>query len=221
MAEPSPDGANLRLGVMAGYAVAGLSLAYAVILAIGLATLPSPETPIQDPWFTAMELLILCIAPAMVAQAVGLHAWVPAERKAYAHLSVVFMGMSALTTCAVHFAILTLSRQPAFAASDWAALVFAFRWPSLAYALDILAWDVFFPLGAVFAALAVKGPGLARLARNCLFASAALAFAGLAGVPLANMDVRNIGIVGYLLLYPISAMMISTILRRHALHGDA
>ena len=38
-------------------------------------------------------------------------------------------------------------------------------------------------------------------------ASAVLAFLGLLGVPLANMNVRNVGIVGYAVLFPIAASL--------------
>jgi hypothetical protein len=207
---------RLCIGAVAGVAVAVLSVGYAIALCIGLLTLPSPQLQIQDPWFTSMELLILCLAPAMVALAVGLHAWAPTDRKSHAQLSIVFMSMCALVTCCVHFAILTLSRQPIFATGRWPTLVFAFRWPSVVYALEILAWDVFFPLAALFAALAIPGAGLAGLARSVLFASAALAFVGLAGVPLADMNVRNIGIIGYVLLYPIAAVLLSIVFRREA-----
>lgn len=210
---------NLRMGMLAGVAAAALCVAYAIVLGIGLLTLPSPEQPIRDPWFTVMELLILGIAPAMVVLAGALHAWAPAERKVHALLSLVFMSICALVTCCAHFAVLTLSRQPAFTTGDWPTLVFAFRWPSVVYALDILAWDLFFPLATLFAALAIRGAGLVGLARNLLFASAALAFVGLAGVPLANMNVRNIGIVGYVVLYPIAAALLAVVFRREAMRG--
>ena len=59
--------AALQSGALAGLAVAVLSLAYVVVLALGLLTLPAPDQPIQNPWFTLLELLILAIAPAMVS----------------------------------------------------------------------------------------------------------------------------------------------------------
>jgi len=124
------------------------------------------------------------------------------------------MSMCALVTCCVHFAVLTLSRHPAFAGSDWTSLVFSFSWPSVAYALDILAWDFFFPLAALFAAFAVPGSGPAGLARRLLVGSAALAFVGLAGIPLANMAIRNLGIIGYVVLFPIAAVLLSRVFRR-------
>jgi hypothetical protein len=163
-----------------------------------------------------MELLILAIAPLTVAFMVALHAWAPDERSSIALLGIAFMSMCCVVTCSVHFVILTLSRNATFAALPWAPVVFAFRWPSLAYALDILAWDVFFPLAALCAALTVLGPEIAHGVRSLFFASAAFSLAGLAGVPLGNMNVRNIGIVGYVVLFPVAAVLMAVHFRRDA-----
>lgn len=213
MPETFPSPAR-RLGVASGTMVAFLCVLYGVALSVGLLTLPSPDDPIQNPWFTLMEVLILAISPAMVGLTIALHAWAPPGRKSLALAGVVFMSLCTGITCAVHFAVLTLSRHPAFAGQDWAPLVFSFTWPSIAYALDILAWDVFFPLGALFAAAAIQGKGLARTVRVLLFVSAALAFLGLAGVPLSNMRVRNIGILGYALIFPLAAALLARLFHR-------
>lgn len=207
---------SLRIGTLAGHAVAALSVCYAIVLSIGLATLPSPADPIQNPWFTLMEVLILAIAPAMLAFIVGLHAWVAPRQRPVALLGVAFMSLCAGLTCCVHFTVLTLSRHPLIAAHENASLVFAFTWPSVVYALDILAWDFFFPLAVLCAALAVRGRAEARWARTLLFASAGLAFVGLLGIPTANMSIRNVGIVGYVLLFPWAAVLLAGAFERSA-----
>lgn len=207
-----------RIAIVAALCVAVLCLVYAVVLAVGLLSLPSPQHQIQDPWFTLMEVLIIAIAPAMVVFTAGLLAQATDAHRPYAVAAVAFMTACATLTCAVHFSVLTLSREPGFGGQDWARNVLAFEWPSVVYALDILAWDVFFPLAAVFAALSVQGSGLAAVARRLLYASAALAFIGLAGVPLANMQVRNIGIVGYAVLFPVAAACMA---RLFSLQGRA
>jgi hypothetical protein len=198
-----------RLHSLTASAVALLCLAYAVVLTAGLLTLPSPQHPIQDPWFTLMELLILAIAPAAVGFMVVLQARASEERKPLAIAAVAFSSMCAVITCCVHFSILTLSRQPLFAEAGWARQVFSFRWPSLAYALDILAWDFFFALAAFCGAATIAGGGLQGWARRLLYLSAALAFVGLAGVPLANMQIRNIGILGYAGVFPVAAALLA------------
>jgi hypothetical protein len=98
------------MGFISGYLIAILSAVYATVLAIGLLSLPTPEQPIQNPWFTIMELLILVLAPVMVGFTTSLHAWVPPARKPVALLGIVFMGMCAVVTGSVHFSVLTLSR---------------------------------------------------------------------------------------------------------------
>lgn len=202
-----------RFGHVAGIAVAGLIAAYAAVLGVGLLTLPSPAHPIQDPWFTLMEILILAIAPSAVGLSVGLHAALPHDRKPAGALAVALMGMCAVITCAVHFSILTLSRSEPFASASWAPLVFGFRWPSVVYALDILAWDVFFAGGCAFTAMALRGVAGAALVRWLMFVAAALSFLGVLGVFLANMAVRNVGIVGYVIVYPVAAALLSRGLR--------
>jgi hypothetical protein len=199
---------------VAGALVPLFSLAYALVLVVGLATLPTPAHPIQDPWFTLMELLILAIAPAMVVFTVALHGCVASENRHVALLGIIFMSLCAGVTCCVHFSILVLSRQPEIAAAEWAPLVLSFNWPSLAYALDILAWDFFFALAAFFAALALRGECGQGVPRGLLFAAAALSFLGLAGVPLGDMSVRNIGIVGYVVLFPIATALVARAQRR-------
>jgi hypothetical protein len=217
----APSSTSQRLGYIAGMLVAILCLAYAVVLFIGLLTLPSKDQQIQDPWFTLMEVLIIAISPAMVAFTVALRAWVPSDRKEVALLSVVFMAMCSVVTCSVHFAVLALSRQPLFADSQWARPVLSFTWPSVVYALDILAWDFFFPLAALFAALSVQDTILAGRVRGLLLASAGLAFLGLVGVPIANMEVRNIGIIGYAFLFPVAAALSAVTFRHSGLQSAA
>jgi hypothetical protein len=185
------------LGIFSAAATLILLVAYAATLATGLASLESPQQPIGDPIFAILEVLIISIMPAMVALMVTVHAWAPMHAKTLSLTSLVFMGMLAGLTCSVHFCILTLSRQPEFAGQPWLPLVLSFNWPSVAYALDILGWDVFFPLSMLFAAPVFWGTRLAAWIRVLLTASGVLALAGLSGVVVGDMQLRNIGIVGY------------------------
>jgi hypothetical protein len=186
-----------RLGIFSAAATLILLVAYAVTLAMGLASLESPQEPIGDPMFTILEVLIISMMPAMVALMVVVHAWAPMHAKTLSLTSLVFMGMLAGLTCSVHFVTLTLSRQPEFTAQPWLPLVLSFNWPSVVYALDILGWDVFFPLSMLFAAPVFWGTRLAAWIRVLMTASGVLALAGLSGVVVGDMQLRNIGIVGY------------------------
>jgi hypothetical protein len=188
--------------------------AYAATLVSGLLSLPSPQTPIGDPLFSILEILIILTMPLMVALMVAVHAWASAETKVFSLIALVFTSLLAGLTCSVHFVILTVGRQASFSGSAWMPLFLSFKWPSVAYALDILAWDVFFALSVLAAAPAFTGNRLAMSIRVLLVASGALALAGLSGVIVGDMQLRNIGIVGYAGVFPVAALLIAILFRR-------
>jgi hypothetical protein len=202
------------LGIYSAAATVILLVAYAVTLAVGLASLKSPQQPIGDPMFTILEILIIVMMPAMVALMVAVHAWAPPHAKTLTLTSVVFMGLLAGMTSIVHFCILTLSRQPEFARQSWLPLVLSFNWPSVVYALDILAWDIFFPLSMLFAAPVFGGSRLAGWIRVLMIASGVLSLAGLSGVVSGDMQLRNIGIVGYLGVFLVVATLLAVLFYR-------
>jgi hypothetical protein len=203
-----------RLGIFSAAATVILLVAYAVTLAMGLASLESPQEPIGDPMSTILEVLIITMMPAMVALMVTVHAWAPMHAKTLSLTSLVFMGMLAGLTCCVHFVILTLSRQPEFTAQPWLPLVLSFNWPSVVYALDILGWDVFFPLSMLFAAPVFWGSRLAAWIRVLMTASGVLALAGLRGVVVGDMQLRNIGIVGYVGVFLVVTALLAVLFYR-------
>jgi ABC-type uncharacterized transport system permease subunit len=129
-------------------------------------------------------------------------------------MSLAFMSLMAVLTCSIHFVVLTISRDPAIAAMESAQVLLAFKWPSIVYALDILAWDVLFALSAVFAAPVFGGSRLGTWIRRLLFTSGVLAFAGLTGVVQGDMQLRNIGILGYVVVYPVAAALVALLFVR-------
>jgi hypothetical protein len=201
-------------GILSAAATVILVVTYAVTLVVGLLSLESPQEPIGDPMFTILEVLIIVMMPAMVALMVAVHAWAPMHAKTLTLTSVVFMGLLAGVTCIVHFCVLTLSRQPEFAGQSWLPLVLSFKWPSVVYALDILAWDIFFPLSMLFAAPVFSGSRLAAWVRVLMIASGVLAFAGLSGVVVGDMQLRNIGIVGYVGVFLVVAALLAVLFYR-------
>ena len=205
-----------KIGIWSAIAVVILGATYAIALAAGLLSLPSPDQPIGDPIFSILEILIILMMLPMVALMAVVHDWAPSEAKALTLTALVFMSLTAAVTCSVHFVILTVSHQAAFRALSWMPLFFTYRWPSVVYALDILAWDVFFPFSMLFAAPAFSGNKLTLRIRWLLIASGGLALAGLAGVAFSNMQVRDVGIVGYAVVFPIAAAFLFILFRRAA-----
>lgn len=201
-------------GILSAAATVILLVAYAVTLVVGLLSLESPQEPIGDPMFTILEILIIVMMPAMVALMVAVHAWAPMHAKTLTLTSFVFMGLLAGVTSVVHFCVLSLSRQPEFAGQSWLPMVVSFKWPSVVYALDILAWDIFFPLSMLFAAPVFWGSRLAAWIRVLMIASGVLAFAGLSGVVVGDMQLRNIGIVGYVGVFLVVATLLAVLFYR-------
>jgi hypothetical protein len=185
------------LGRFAAFAVFFLLIAYAVTLVLGFFSLNSPQDPIGDPYFSILELLIVVTAPLMVIVMIAVHAYASPDTRIYSLTALAFMIIMAGITCSVHFVILTVSRQIEAAGFPWRSLFFSFRWPSVVYTLDILAWDFFFALSMLFAAPVFKIGRLEKTIRLLMIVSGVLSLAGLIGVPLANMNVRNIGVLGY------------------------
>lgn len=203
-----------RLGFMSAALVVILLLVYGLTLVTGFLSLDSPDKQIGDPYFTLLEVLIIVMMPPMVSLMAAVHAWAPTDLKAFSLTSVVFMGLVAVVTCTLHFAILTLSRQPEFSALEALPLFVSFKWPSLAYAVDILAWDIFFPISMLFASRVFSGSRLAVSVKMFMILSGVLALAGLSGVVTGNMGLRNIGIVGYVGVFFVVVLLLGVLFHR-------
>jgi hypothetical protein len=202
-----------RLGITAAIALVALGLAYAVVLAAGLAGLAAPDEAIGGRVFTLLELLILPVAPLMVVLMMVVHAWAAPERRVFSLGALVFTSMLAALTCSVHFVILTVGHRLAIDdAARWSRLL-SFDWPSVAYAIDILAWDLFFGLAMLFAAPVFRGDRLTSAIRWLLVASGGLALAGLAGV-VVDMRLRMLGVVGYAVVFPVMALLLAVLFAR-------
>lgn len=202
-----------KVGNTSTHTVFVLGVAYAVVIALGLLSLPTPLDPIGDPYFTLMEMLTLLIAPAMAISMVSIHFMAAEEDRVYSFAGAVFMFIMAAITSCVHFVILVFSHQVSKQQLTELAPFLSFRWPSVFYALDVLAWDWFYPLAFIFAAQAFRNGRLERRIRVLMIVSAVLSLGGLMGVVLANMQVRNIGIVGYAVVGPVCFLMVGRLIR--------
>ncbi|PEQ14647.1 hypothetical protein B2G71_03565 [Novosphingobium sp. PC22D] len=203
-----------RIGTISAVAAFILSASYAVVLAAGLLSLDEPGQPIGDPWFTLLELLILALAPTMVVLMAAVHVRAREARRVLSLCALVFIGIVAALTSAVHMAILVLGRSPQIAEAPWSSVLLSFRWPSLVYVLDVLAWDLFFALAMLFAAFTFEGGGPPRAIRSGMIASGLLSLAGLAGVARGDMDLRNVGILGYAIVFPVVALLLAILFAR-------
>jgi hypothetical protein len=124
------------------------------------------------------------------------------------------MALLTVITCSVHFVILTVSHQADVVGQSWLPLVLSFKWLSITYTLDVLAWDVFFALAALSVAPVFSGSRLARSIRLLMIASGALSLGGLSGVFVNNSSFRSIGIIGYAVVFPVAALLLAVLFYR-------
>lgn len=211
MTNPGFTPQHRKIGQIAAGAVFGLGLLYVAITILGLLALESAQEPIGDPFFTLMELLTIAIAPLMVVTLIAVHGYARPEAKMYSLTALIFMALMAGITSSVHGVILAVSRPIASAGLTSAALLFSFRWPSVAYALDILAWDWFFALAMLCAAPVFQAGRLEKTVQVLMVVSGVLSLAGLVGVPLGNMQVRLVGVVGYGLVAPVAFLLMGSL----------
>lgn len=192
-----------------------LGVVYALVTALGFLSLESPQDPIGFPYITIMELLIIPLAALYVVTMVAIHAYARPAVKVYSLIALVFMIVLATITTSVHFVILTVGPGLEATGLSWVPLVISFEWPSIVYVLDILAWDWFFALSMLFAVPVFRGGSeLERWVWVLLLVSGLLSLAGLIGVPLADMQVRNIGVIGYAVVAPVAFLLIGIVFGR-------
>lgn len=202
------------IGRAAAWAAFGFGVVYAVVTALGFLSLQSPQDPSGDPFFTLMEILLILTVPLMLVSMVAVHAYAAPADKVYSLTALIFMLLLTGITSSVHFVILTVGRQLAASGLPLVPLLLSWQWPSVAYTLDILAWDWFFALAMLFAAPVFKVGRLEKTLRLLMLVSGAVSLAGLIGVPLANMQVRDIGIIGYGVVAPLVFLLLGIVFGR-------
>ena len=174
-----------------------------IALVVGFAT-RGLSAPIIDPLLAIMEVLTLVAAPLMLVMMSAVHRRASDDRKPLSVIAFTFMTLMAGTTSAVHFVELTALRQ-----LGSAGLV----WPSAAYALELLAWDVFLGISLVCAAFAFENSGRERSVRRGLLACGTLCLLGVAGPAVGNMRLQLMGVFAYGGMFPFVCLVLSRVFR--------
>lgn len=194
---------NSVIGRWSSLAVFLIGMAYFLALLVGFAT-RGLSAPIVDPLLAIMEVLTLISALALFVMMATVHGRAPAERRTTSIIALGFMMLAMGVTSAVHFVELTAMRQ-----LGTASLV----WPSTAYALEVLAWDLLLGLSLGCAALTFEDHGRERRVRRGLLGCGALCLLGLVGPAVGNMRLQFVGVFGYAVLLPIVCLLLSMLFR--------
>jgi hypothetical protein len=191
---------NQRIGLWSALSAAVLSAAYlltgVVWLLISSAGSRERLEP-TDPFLAILESLIVQSAPVLVILMASVHATAPRDRKTLTRAALAFMTIFAALTSSVHFMQLTAVRQMASQGMPVPSLFQFYPWPSLMFALDLLAWDVFLGLALLLAAPAFRGGKLQAVIRVVMTISGALCLAGTLGPILGDLRLQYMGIAGY------------------------
>jgi hypothetical protein len=197
-----------RLGRWSALAIFLLGVAYFVTLTISV-SVHGLTAPIVDPTLAVMEVLTLISAPLMVILFSAIHAYALVERKIYGLIALAFVTVFVAMTSAVHFVELTAIRQRGSS---------GIKWPSPAYAVELLAWNLFLGLALLFAARVFDGSGLERGVRRGLLISGALCVAGIIGPAVGNMQLQLVGVFGYAVVLPVVCLMLARLFRSNRNH---
>ena len=153
------------LAVAAAWSLFGVGLLYIVVTTTGFVVAGGLQTPILDPVFALMELLILVEAPLIVLLFVAVHRYAVPTRRTFSLAALSPTIAMAWLTLGVHFLLLTVGRQVDPSLIPGFDYLFTFKWPSVVYALDIVAWDFSFGLVLLAAAPVFTGPAVHRAVR--------------------------------------------------------
>jgi hypothetical protein len=193
-----------RLGFWSALFLFGVGVAYIVTLAVGLATAGLTK-PIVDPVLATMEGLTLLSAPLAVVTMSAVYSRASTDYRICSLVALIFMAMMAAATMSVHFVELTALRQMGSA---------GLAWPSVPYALELLAWDVFLGLSLLFAAPVFRGSRLEESVRVGMLVAGSLCIAGTSGPALGDMRFQFIAVAGYVVVLPVVFLLLALLFRR-------
>jgi len=152
----------------------------------------------------------------MVLTMAAVHACAPRGRRACSAAALALMALLAGVTGSIHFVTLTVVRRLDASTAARLAPILSFRWPSVFFALDLLAWDVFLGLSLVLAASVFRGGAPQRRVRFALAAAGTLCLTGTLGPLLGELRLQVVAILGYAFVFPVACLLLGLLFRQTA-----
>jgi hypothetical protein len=194
---------HCRIGAWTALTIFILNVIYILTGAVWFATEKDPIlrqalTP-TDPHLAILEAIIVLTCPLMVLTMVSVHAFAPRHKSSYSLAGLSFMILLAGETGSIHFVDLVAIRRidPQLLSMLSPIVSLPWRWPSAVFALDLLAWDLFFGFSMLFAAQVFEGGRLETSIRRVMSLSGALCVLGILGPTLGKLRFQAVAIVGY------------------------
>lgn len=189
-----------------GFALFLVGLLYIAVVAAWLILEGTPSEPIGDPYLAAMELLTIASALALVGLCGALASLCSAKHRVLGLVTLAFGTLAAGLTTSVHFTQLTAVRQlwRSGALSDYRLI-----WPSPAFAVEYLAWDLLVGITMLLGAATLGHSPARRRARAVLVLGGLCCLAGLSGPASGQMLLQNVAVFGYAILLPVAAYLLA------------
>jgi len=187
------------------YMLLVIGLIYVILVVWGIATQDPATGYIKDNIKFLMEIGTMLSALVLLLFTVSVHQNAKENNNSFGIISIIFMALLVATTFISHFVSITLSKQLTMVWENY-KYVGSMEWPSVLFAIDILAWDVFFGLAFLSLGISVLQNSKNSLVGILMICSGILSLLGLAAIPLNNMNVRYIGIFGYTVMPLISCV---------------
>ena len=184
---------TLRFGMWTAWALAALYVVYLAVLFAGDVAAGVP----REPYLTAAEILSIAGALMQVGLVALIYECAPPRARTVSLAALGWMFSMAGLTVTVHFVQLTVARRIDVAATADLARLFGWEWPSLLYAIELVAWHLLFGLSLLLAASAFRGRGAEAAVRTGLRITGSLCIIGLVGPAVGDLSWRMIGAFGY------------------------
>ena len=186
-----------KVGRFAAWTGFGIMQVYSVVSGLAFFSLKGPYDAVEEPYLPVMALLTILLSSVMVVTLIAVHAYAAPEHRVYSFMALAFAILLAGITSSVNFAVFVVSRQAIEASAPWHSVFLPYRWPTMAYAMDLFAWDWFYSLAVLSAAVVfTKGP-LERVTRIVMVLSGWLSLIGLTAMPFAPTVGIGFSIVGW------------------------
>jgi hypothetical protein len=201
-----------EIGKWSARAMVVIELAYVVVFVVGFASIGNTSDPLPDPYLAIAQVIIIVMAPILVMLMMAIHQCAPAHAKPFTLIAFGWMVALAAFTITANSVQLMVARHIDPATFPGYERIFDYDWPSTFYAIDIVAWDVFFALSLLFAV-----PAFARssdgIVRKGLILSGSMCLVGLIGPFVNALGWRTIGIFGYTIVFGVVCIPLSRTFR--------
>lgn len=178
--------ARLMVVFMAGYIATGV----AWLIDRG----PTLDLTPSDPYLAILETLIVLCCPVEIVLFAAIYS-ASAAHKTTSLIALIFISILVTITSCVHFVLLTVGRQ-----TDYAGIPGQhpfYPWPTVLFALDLFAWDVFQGLALLFAAWSFRGDRLKNAIRVSMLVSGAFCVLGVSGPVTGDLRLQFLSVAGY------------------------